>query len=178
MNENIVFIAKSLDGYIADQEGGIDWLNSIPNTDNVDMGYHALLERVDAVVMGRNTFEIVCSFDIPWPYAKPVYVLSTTLLEIPEKYQAYATLIKGKLTECLSQIHAKGHHKLYVDGGKTIQSFLKEDLMDELIISTIPILIGGGAPLFGDLHTPLSFEHKESKVFLNAITQDRYVRKR
>ena len=78
-NKNYVFIACSLDGYIADKDGGIDFLHSVPNPDNLDMGYNAFNERIDAIVMGRNTFEVVLGFDIPWPYSKPVYVVSSSL---------------------------------------------------------------------------------------------------
>lgn len=176
--KNIVFIARSLDGFIADRNGGIDWLYTIPNPDNIDMGYNALMGEIDAVVMGRNTFDIVCSFDIPWPYSKPVYLLSRTLIEVPEKYAEHVTLVKGNTEEILAQIHAKGHGKLYIDGGKTIQSFMKEDLIDEMILTTMPVLLGGGSSLFGELAKELHFEHQRSEVFLNAIVQDRYFRSR
>ncbi len=175
---NIVFIARSLDGYIADRDGGIDFLSSIQNPDQIDMGFNALMERIDAVVMGRKTYEVVCSFDIPWPYAKPVYVLSTTLSEVKEEHTEHVQLVNGSMKEILAKIHANGHFKLYIDGGTTIQSFLKEDLVDEMILSTIPVILGGGSPLFGDLEKELHFQHIESKVHLNAITQDTYKRNR
>lgn len=175
---NTVFIATSLDGYIADKEGGIDWLHAIPNPDQIDMGYSELISRVDALVMGRTTFETVCGFDMDWPYTIPVYVLSRSLENIPGKYAEHAFLVKGTLTEVLDQIHAKGHHRLYIDGGATIQSFLQEDLIDELIISTIPVLLGGGSPLFGDLHQHMDFQHVESRRYLDAIVQNHYRRKR
>ena len=176
--QNIVFIARSLDGYIADKHGKLDWLESIPNPEGIDMGYTALMERVDALVMGRTTFETVCGFDIDWPYTKPVFVLSNTLKSIPEDYSEKAILVNGPLGSVLDRIHAKGYNTLYIDGGKVIQSFLKEDLIDELIISTIPILLGGGTPLFGDLEQHLSWEHQSTDVYLNAITQGHYKRKR
>ena len=75
---NIVFIAQSLDGFISDKNGGLDWLQTIPNPDNIDMGYNVFIERVDAILMGRKTFEKVLSFDIGWPYKIPVYVMSNT----------------------------------------------------------------------------------------------------
>lgn len=79
--------------------------------------------------MGRTTFETVCGFDIDWPYNKPIFVLSTTLNEIPESYKGKTFLIKGTLTEILEQIHKKGYHRLYIDGGTTIRSFLKADFI-------------------------------------------------
>lgn len=172
---NIVFIAKSLDGYIADKNGGIDWLHSVPNPGNLDMGYNGLIERVDGILMGRNTFDTVCGFDIDWPYVKPVFVLSNSLKMIPEKFQKYATLVSGDLASVLNDLQNQGIKNLYIDGGKTVQSFLKENLVDELIISTIPIILGGGIPLFGELEKTIHLKHIKSEVFLNAITQDSYL---
>jgi dihydrofolate reductase len=176
MQRNSVFIAISLDGYIADKNGGIDWLDSIPMPDNIDMGYDDFTSQIDALVMGRITFETVCGFDIDWPYQKPVFVLSTTLTEIPEKFKGKAHLVKGTVPEVLKQIHQKGFFRLYIDGGVTIQSFLREDLIDELVITIIPVLLGGGSPLFSHLSKELEFECIESKVYLNKIVQNRFRR--
>lgn len=177
MHQNYVFIARSLDGYIADKNGGLDWLNTVPNPQNIDLGYQGFIKTMDAIVMGRKTFEVVCGFDIPWPYTIPVFILSRSLQTIPDEHQNKTEIVKGSLPEILDFIHKKGHSKLYIDGGATIQSFLQEDLIDELIISTIPVLLGGGIPLFGKLPGHMEFEHVESKVYLNAITQNRYKRK-
>ena len=176
--KNSVFIATSLDGYIADQNGGIDWLHMIPNPDNDDMGYTEFSNTIDALVMGRTTFETVCGFDIDWPYQKPVFVLSNTLQDVPESHKGKAFLVKGTLTQVLNHIHQQGYHHLYIDGGTTIQGFLKEDLIDDIHITTIPILLGGGAPLFSELIKSLEFEFVSSKVFLNQLAQNHYRRKR
>jgi len=175
---NKVFIATSLDGYIADKEGGLDWLHSIPNRQQDDMGYNRFINQVDAIVMGRTTFETVCGFECPWPYTKPVFVLSTTLNDVPETYANKVKLVKGTLSEVLDDIHSQGHKQLYIDGGTTIQSFLKEDLIDDICITTIPILLGGGFPLFGALQKPLGFELVESKTFIGQVNQCHYRRKR
>jgi len=177
-SRNKVFIARSLDGYIADKNGGLDWLNTVPNPDHLDLGYEKFIQNVDAIVMGRNTFEMVCSFDMDWPYKIPVFVLSSSLESLPEELKDKAELIKGTLSEILEQIHKKGHTMLYIDGGATIQNFLKEDLIDELIITTIPTLLGGGIPLFGELPGEMEFEHVESYLYLDALVQDSYRRKR
>lgn len=177
MKQNLVFIAQSLDGYIADRNNGLEWLEMIPNPDRLDLGYKSFMERIDALVMGRNTFDTVCSFGIDWPYTKPVFVISNSMNEVPEKYQGKVELVKGSLSEILKSIHSKGYESLYIDGGKTIQSFLNEDLIDELIVTTIPILLGGGASLFGELHKEQKFELLESKVQLEHIVQSRYKRK-
>lgn len=175
-NKNSIFIAASIDGFIADKNGGIDWLHTIPNPDQIDMGYAEFTARIDAIVMGRTTFETVCGFDMEWPYQKPVFVLSNTMTEIPSKYEGKVFLVKGNLTEIVKTINAKGHQNLYIDGGKTIQSFLKEDLIDEMIITTIPLLLGGGFPLFSDLTQPINFECSETKIYLGKIVQNKYTK--
>lgn len=175
--ENKVFIARSLDGYIAGKKGEIDWLEMVPNPEKLDLGYVKFIEGIDALIMGRSTFETVCGFE-EWFYNRPVFVFSNTLKSIPEKYSDKATLVSGSIQEVLDTVHKKGYGRLYIDGGVTIQNFLKEDLIDELIITTIPILLGGGIPLFGELTKRLEFVHVESHVLLNQLVQDHYKRKR
>ncbi len=176
--QNKVFIATSLDGYIADKDGGLDWLHAIPNPDQIDMGYGAFTAEIDALVMGRTTFETVLGFGIDWPYQKPVFVLSTTLSSVPQELEGKVYLINGPLKDVLSQIHEKGYYRLYIDGGKVIQSFLQEDLIDEMVITLIPVLLGGGTPLFADLPQALNFECTHSTIFLNKVVQNHFVRAR
>ena len=179
MNEkNSVFIATSLDGYIADKNGRIDWLYSIPNPDNNDMGYVEFTNGIDALVMGRKTFETVLGLDVDWPYNKPVFVLSNKLKKIPKSHKDKADLVKGTLTEILDQIHGKGYKRLYIDGGTTIRNFLKADLIDEMVLTIIPILLGGGSSLFAELPKELNFDLIGTKTFLHQITQHHYKRKK
>ena len=103
---------------------------------------------------------------------------SNKLTEIPHSHKEKVFLVKGSLTEILDQIRKKGFHRLYIDGGTVIQNFLKEDLIDELIISKIPVLLGSGIPLFGELSNKLEFELTGVKTYLNQITQTSYKRKR
>lgn len=175
---NIVFIATSLDGFIADKKNSLDWLHSISNPTNDDMGFFEHMERVDALVMGRNTLDLVISMEVDWPYSKPVFVLSHTMTSAPEGYEDKVSMINGELKEIVQKLKALGFSNLYVDGGLTIQSFLKEDLIDEMIISTIPILLGGGIPLFGSLAQPLKFKHIRSECYIDAIVQSKFVRQR
>lgn len=176
--KNLVYIGTSIDGYIADKDGGLDYLESIPNPTGDDMGYSGFMDQVDAVLMGRNSFETILGFDVDWPYPKPVFVLSQTLTAIPQGYEDKAYLVSGSLSKVLASIHQQGYTRLYIDGGKTIQSFLKEDRIDEMIITTIPVLLGGGISLFGDLDKPLAFTCTETKHLLGQITQNKYVRVR
>lgn len=175
-NKNYVFIARSLDGYIADEKGGIEWLETIPNPNQLDMGYTSFINKIDAIIMGRSSFEKVLSFGIEWPYFVPVFVLSNTLKEVQEEYVGKVEIVSGTPSTILNEVHSKGHKQLYIDGGKTVQSFLKEDLIDEMIITTIPILLGGGIPLFAELPEKMRFEHFKTEVFLDELVQSNYRR--
>jgi len=177
-HKNIVFVAQSLDGYIAGINGELEWLNAIPNPENKDMGFVSLMKEVDAIVMRRTIFETVCGFGGEWPYCKHVFVLSTSIREVPAKLKEKVTLLSGSVKEILNHIHAKGFSILYIDGGRTVQNFLKEDLIHELRITTIPILLGEGIPLFGFLPKSLGFSHLKTEVFLNQMVQSHYKRKR
>lgn len=173
---NIVYIATSLDGYIADKNGNLDWLHSVPNPDGSDFGFHQFMERVDALVMGRNTFDTVCEFDCEWPYSKPVFVISNSLKTIPDDYQDKAFLVKGDLKSIVADLNGRGFKELYIDGGITVQNFLAQDLIDEMIITTIPVVLGGGSSLFGDLPSPINFKLKQSEVLVNAVVKSHYIR--
>jgi dihydrofolate reductase len=175
---NIVYIATSLDGYIADKDNGIDWLHSIPNPENSDFGFHEHMNNVDALVMGRNTLDLVLSFEGEWPYNKPVFVLSHSMTAVPHGYESKIFLIKGELKAIVEDLNGKGFNNLYIDGGITIQHFLKEDLIDEMIITTIPILLGGGISLFGQLDTPINFRCTKTERLINALCKSHFVRER
>ena len=175
---NIVYIATSIDGYIADKENKIDWLHETPNPEGSDMGFSLFMERIDALLMGRNTLDMVLSFDCEWPYSKPVFVLSNSMKSVPEGYEGKVFLVNGALKDIFKQIHDKGFEHLYIDGGMTIQSCLKEDLIDEMIITTIPVLLGGGIPLFADLDAPLKFQHSKTVKHLDALVSNTYLRVR
>lgn len=176
--KNSVYIATSLDGRIADRNDGIAWLDSIPIPEGEDMGYYAFTKDIDAMLMGRNTFETVLGFDVAWPYQKPVFVLSNSLKEIPQSHDGKAFLVSGTLADVLEHIHSQGYPRLYIDGGSTIQSFLKEDLIDEMIITTFPIVLGGGPSLFSEFPKELPFELVKSKVFFNQLVQNHFIRRR
>lgn len=176
--KNIVFLGKSIDNYIAGKNGELDWLDMIPNPDQLDMGYHNLMEEIDAIVMGKTSFETVLGFDIDWPYNKPVFVLSHSLKAIPKHLTDKVTLLHGNETTILETIHNKGFKTLYIDGGKVVQNFLKQDLIDELRLTTIPIILGDGIQLFDLLPKSLEFEHIKTEVFYNQIVQSKYLRKR
>jgi dihydrofolate reductase len=172
---NVVYIAQSLDGYIADKNGGIDWLTDIPNPGNSDFGYADFINNIDAIVMGRNTFNKILTFG-DWPYTKPVYVISSSLDKVPDGLSDKVTILNTNPADAVKRINQEGHNNLYIDGGLLIQSFLSADLIDELILTTIPILLGGGIPLFGELDNPMKFSHVKTEVLVNSLVKSCYKR--
>lgn len=175
---NRVYIATSLDGFIADKDEGLDWLHSVPNPHSADFGWGEFLDDTDALVMGRRTYEKLRLLSEQWPHDKPTFVLSQTLQELPDELEGKVELIRGNPAEVTATLHERGYQSLYIDGGQTIQRFLRNDLIDELTVTTLPILLGGGVRLFGDLPEPLDFYLHNTAVFLDAIVQSRYVRNR
>ena len=107
---------------------------------------------------------------------KKVFVLSSVLTEVPDELIGKVEFISGPLKEILSDINSQGFNNLYIDGGRVIQSFLVEDLIDELIVTRIPILLGGGIPLFGALSKPLRFVHRNTEVYDNALVKSHFSR--
>ncbi len=173
---NKVYVAASLDGFIADQKGSVDFLNNYPDIPGEDMGYNKFIASIDAILMGRKTFETVLAFGVEWPYQKPVFVWTATLTELPSVLEGKVFLVGGTLKEIISTLHESNHHSIYIDGGKTIQSFLQEDLVHEMTITTIPVLLGSGIPLFGDLTSVLSFKCVSNLMYSNGLVQHTYWR--
>ena len=174
--KTIVYIGTSLDGFIARTDGDIDWLVQFANDEAIN-AYNEFINRIDAIVIGRGTFEKVLSFP-SWPYEKPVFVLSNTIKQVPDKAKDKVTILSMKPLQLLSYLSDKNFSGIYVDGGKVIQEFLKEDLIDELIISKVPVLIGSGIPLFVYLGNDLRFSHIRTEVHSNGLVRSYYERKR
>jgi dihydrofolate reductase len=171
-----VYVGTSLDGFIARKDGDIDWLVKYQNKEVHD-SYNEFINRIDAMVIGRGTFEKVLGFP-EWPYEKKVFVLSTSLKQIPGTLNEKAILVAMKPAELMNYLSDKGFSNIYIDGGKVIQSFLREDLIDELIITKVPELIGTGIPLFGYLDNDLRFEHIKTNIYSDGLVKSQYKRKR
>ncbi len=174
--KTIVYIGTSLDGFIARKDGDIDWLIQFANDEAIH-AYEEFISRIDAIVIGRGTFEKVLTFP-SWPYEKNVFVLSSTIKKVAETIKEKVTILSMKPAELLSYLSGKGFSDIYIDGGKVIQSFLKEDLVDELIISKTPVLIGSGIPLFGYLDIDLHFKHIQTTACSNGLVRSYYERNR
>ncbi len=165
MTTGHVFIAASLDGYIARSDGDIDWLMKQPDVGE-DHGYDAFMATVDGLVMGRNTFEKVLTFG-EWPYDKPVVVMSRALGadQIPGNLKNRVRISARSPAALMAELDAAGWSRAYVDGGALIQSFLREGLIADITLTHIPILIGGGLPLFGELESDVDLEHISTRSF-------------
>jgi dihydrofolate reductase len=174
---NKVFLATSLDGYIADKNHNLDFLQVVPNPDNVEMGFVDFMNSIDALLMGRKTFETVCSFDCDWPYDKPVFVLTNREIA-PEYKQNAAGAFSGDIVSIIEQLNNNGYNNLYIDGGIAVQQALENDLVDEITIAKLPIILGEGIPLFSKMNNQLVFDHDSTQVFLDQIVQSKYIRKR
>jgi dihydrofolate reductase len=115
------------------------------------------------------------SFD-SWPYSKQVFVVSNSLKEIQKAFEGKAELITGKPQEIVSRLNREGFINLYIDGGITIQRFLADNLIDELIITKVPILLGEGISLFGNMERETKLTHKNTEVFSNGLVKSHYVK--
>ena len=166
-----VFIATSLDGFIARANGDIDWL-PIP-TAMEDYGYGEFIKSVDTMVLGRNTFELALSFGA-WPYKTPVTVLTSRPESLPSALPPLVRVSSGSPDDVITELEQRGATHAYVDGGKTIQRFLEAARIDRLIITTIPVLIGAGIPLFGRLTRDVKLKHVRTRSFDDGLVQSEY----
>jgi dihydrofolate reductase len=170
------FLATSLDGFIARKDGSVDWLDKanllIPAGE--DCGFAEFMESVDTIVMGRVTFEKVVTFD-KWFYGtKPMVVLSTHHVDIPSKLQGIVTQSSEGPKQLCDRLSAAGVKRIYVDGGITIQRFLNEGMLDDMIITLIPVLIGEGKPLFGPVANDVNLRHLSTKTLPFGFVQLQY----
>lgn len=171
-----VFVATSLDGFIARSDGNIDWLNEanamVPAGE--DCGFRVFMDAIDVLVMGRNTFEQVRTF-ADWPYgATPVVVMSHHEVILPPGLPPTCTVSNETPTGLVTRLAAQGARRLYIDGGLTIQSFLSAGLIDDITITTIPVLLGSGKRLFGPRPTDLSLAHERTVTYDFGFVQTRY----
>jgi dihydrofolate reductase len=165
-----VFVGTSLDGYIARVNGDLDFL---PPGGGEPHGYNEFMATVDALVIGRNTFETVLAFD-RWPYEKPVFVLSTRALSAVPR-GAVVERMSGEPADVVAQLATRGIGHIYVDGGITIQRFLQAGLIQRLIVTRVPVLIGSGIPLFGSLPRDIAVTHVATRQYASGLVQSEYI---
>ncbi len=166
-----VFVGVSLDGFIARENGDLDFLMPGQEEDN---GFDAFLAGVDAVVMGRKTFETVLTFD-SWPYGgRPVLVLSGTLSSIRGPPGSACELMNLPAAEVFARLEQRGLTHVYVDGGRTVQGFLSAGLIHDLTITRVPVVIGRGVPLFGVVPRDIRLAHVRTRSFPSGFVQSEY----
>jgi len=174
--ECAVFVGVSLDGFIARPNGDLDWLMGDGGGDSAEYGYNEFITDIDAIVMGRRTFEKVLTFG-KWYYGnKRVVVLShhPIDLSVAQARGGVVDLMAGSTAEIVSTLVASGNRHIYVDGGITVQQFLRAGLIQRLIISRLPVLIGEGIPLFGSLPRDIRLRHIATRTYPGGMVQSEY----
>ena len=167
-----VFIATSLDGFIARSDGRLDWL---PEGGGEPHGYTEFMATVDALVIGRKTFETILSFP-QWPYGtKPVVVLSSRPAALQAPAGATCTFMAASPAAVVDHLAARGMGHLYIDGGVTIQRFLNAGLIQRLIVTRVPVVLGTGIPLFGPVAQDLRFTHVATRAYPSGLVQSEYL---
>jgi dihydrofolate reductase len=170
-----LYIAASLDGFIARPDGQLDWLAAV-ETEGEDYGYAEFIRQIDTVVMGRKTYEVVLGFGGTFPHqGRACYVLSATHHGHDENVQFYA----GNPAGLIRQLRQQPGGHIFLDGGaQALAAFMSQDLVDEFIISTIPVLLGSGIPLFAGPQPERALKLVSSKAFASGLVQSHYQRVR
>ncbi|AQS35653.1 dihydrofolate reductase [Shewanella psychrophila] len=178
-----VFIATSVDGFIAKDDGGVDWLHTAgkPEADmgkQADMGMLDYMASVDCMIMGRKCMDMISSMKLTaeqWPYGDTrIIVLSNTINEAPENMKDKVEMYSGDLQALVSRLVSEGYEHAYIDGGTTIQAFINLQLINEMTITHAPVLLGEGKPLFGKVFKDIKLEQAEAIAFPNNFVQVKY----
>ncbi len=169
-----VFMATSLDGFVARRDHSLDWLMK-QNTEGEDQGYNDFIAGVDGIIMGRGSFQNVLTFD-QWPYEKLVIVMSKSLTQddVPKDLSGKVRVTTLEPKELMELLEAEGWKHAYVDGGKIVQSFIKAGLIEDITVTIIPILIGDGLRLFGEINGDIDLSLLESRSFQSGLVQNHY----
>lgn len=166
-----IYIATSIDGFIAREDDSLDWLNCMGG-DNEDYGFKNFLNSIDAVILGRKTYAVAATaYGTPnWPYqGKKIVVLSNTLQTVFTEAQLYS----GDLITLASQLYSEGIRYAWIDGGLTVSQFLRLNMVDEMILSVIPILLGSGVSLF-DIKKELPCRLIAAQSYPSGLVQIKY----
>lgn len=178
-----VFIATSVDGFIAKSDDSVDWLQTAGDLnadmgDQADMGMNKYMSTVDCIIMGRKTMDVISKMNLSpeqWPYGNTrIIVLSRTLTIAPENMRERIELYSGDLTVLVAKLEQEGFSHAYIDGGSTIQAFLKLELINEITITRVPILLGEGKPLFGKIGKDVKLVEATAVAFPNGFVQVQY----
>ncbi len=163
-----IYIATSIDGYIARKDGGLDWLDRVGGFDE-DYGFKKLLNSIDALIIGRKTYEVAITVQDPYP-GKKVIVLSNSLNSVRKDMELY----QGDLTQLATKLHSDGVKHIWVDGGVTISQFLDLQMVDSMTLSVIPVILGSGIPLFNAIGKELACRLVHSQSYPSGLVQLNY----
>jgi len=178
-----VFIATSVDGFIAKEDGSVDWLHTAGNAeidmgDRADMGMNDYMSTVDCIIMGRKCMDMISSMNLTpeqWPYGDiKIIALSNTIKEAPINMKEKVEMYSGDILTLVSNLENEGFKHAYIDGGTTIQAFINLKLINELTITKAPVLLGEGKPLFGKTHNDINLEEGKTIAFPNGFIQIKY----
>ncbi|WED28986.1 dihydrofolate reductase family protein [Vibrio sp. DW001] len=178
-----VYIATSVDGFIAKKDGNVDWLHTTGNLDadlgeHADMGMTEYMASIDCMIMGRKCMEMISSMNLTpedWFYGDTrIIVLSNTLKNPPVNMRDKVEMYFGDLTALISRLEKEDHHHAYIDGGATIQAFINLQLINEMTITRIPVLLGEGISLFGKTFKDIQLEQAQAITFANDFVQEKY----
>ena len=174
MTTGHVFMAQSLDGFVARPDHRIDWLTKVPSNGN-DYGYAAFSASVDGIVMGRGSFANVLTFG-QWPYEKPVVVMSRSLTtdDVPQELRDKVRISTLEPAALMDELEQAGWSRAYIDGGKLVQSFIRAGLVTDMVLTLVPILIGEGLRLFGSVRQDIDLKLRSSNAFDNGLVQLEY----
>ena len=178
-----VFIATSTDGYIATEDGGIEWIDAAGNSEadmgeQSDMGFNDFMASVDCLVMGRKCMEKLSSFNLlaeQWPYGSArVIALSNNIKLAPDNLHGKVEMYSGDLKQLIIQLEAEGYKHAYIDGGSTITAFINHKLITDMTITRAPVLLGSGIPLFGTIDVQVKLENAEIVAYPNDFITTKY----
>lgn len=163
-----VFIATSADGFIARPDGSLDWLYA--HGPSGDTGYDAFIANIDAIVMGRATFDVVRGFDGPWPYGDlRVVVWTRTPEHVDTSDLPHVEASALPPAELMQYVSERGANRVYVDGGATVRAFMSTGLLDQLIVTQVPVLLGTGIPLWGEVGGDIGLTHVRTEVIGGSV---------
>ena len=177
-----VYIATSVDGYIAMPDGGVDWLHTMGNLEadlgSEDMGWQSFIESVDCMIMGRKSMEAIANMNLTpeqWPYGDmKIVVLSRTVTIPPTSFHGETEMYSGDIRQLIKDLDARGYKHAYIDGGETITSFIELGLINEMTITQVPVLLGDGIALFGKVNRQVKLEKPVVLAFSNEFVQVKY----
>lgn len=174
MTSGHVFMAMSLDGFVARKDHTLDWLEK-QQTEGEEHGYDDFMASVDGLVMGSGSFNTVLTFE-SWPYEKPVIVMSQSLTEndVPPELKGKVEISRLSPSELMLSLSQRGWSRAYIDGGRLVQSFIKHGLVEDMTVTIVPILIGDGLRLFGPLDRDIDLNLTRSRRFESGLVSNSY----